>query len=122
MKSTLAMHSILETAVLTADIVMIQEPWIGPNITTVSHPSFDCILPGGVTPTSHPRVALFFSKTHPSLRIQPRDDLLQDPDAQAFEVQTPAIPPILIYNIYNQKDGNGDFTLERLFTSNTTLA
>src|SRR5690606_9310209 len=44
-RSRNVMHSILETAVKTADIVLLQEPWIGPNNTTVGHPSFNAICP-----------------------------------------------------------------------------
>ena len=60
MKSTIAMDSILEIAAHTADIVLIQEPWYGLG-RTISHPSFECILPGGHAPDSRPRVALYVS-------------------------------------------------------------
>lgn len=123
MKSSLAMHSVLETAVRTADIVLIQEPFYGPG-GTVSHPSFECILPGGHAPSSRPRVALFVSKVAKStlsLQVQTREDLVKDLDAQVFEVSTSSISSTLVYNIYNQKDQNGTYTIERLFAPQTVL-
>ena len=84
---------------------------------TISHPSFDCILPGGNAHNTRPRVALFISKCNPFIQVQTREDLVQDPDAQAFEVLTLSISSTLIYNIYNQKDMGGNHTLEWLFPS-----
>ena len=117
------MHSVLHSAEQTADIVLIQEPQWGPH-GTVRHPSFECIIPGGGAPQSRPRVALYISnvaKEVAGLQVQTREDLVKDPDAQAFEVATPLIPSTLIYNIYNQKDREGKHTIDRLFTPETPL-
>ena len=52
-KNTNAMHSCLETAVKTADIVLIQEPRVGAwnsekgSFTMVEHPAFTCLIPPG---------------------------------------------------------------------------
>lgn len=107
-------HSILETAVKTADIVLLQEPWIGPNNTTVGHPSFNAILPGEVQ-NRRARVAIFYSSTYPRLTVNVRQDLLDDPDILAIEVAAPNLRTISIINLYNEQiDRRGEYTVERL--------
>src|SRR5690349_18185828 len=83
MRSKDVMHSILESAVQNADILLLQEPWIGLNNTTVGHPSFASILPKE-KPDRRSRVALFYSRSFPSLCINVRPDLLDDPDLLAL--------------------------------------
>ena len=99
MRSSVVMQSILYTAVKTADILLLQEPFVHPRTnTSVSHPSFDCYLSGGSNPASRPRTALYISKTHPTLRYQLRPDILTDPDALAFEFHLPHKIPTIVFN------------------------
>ena len=109
----MVMHSVLETAVKNADILLLQEPWIGPNNSTVGHPTFNSILPKD-KPTRRPRVAVYYSRTFPCLNVNVRSDLLDDEDAVALEVSTSLIETFTILNIYNERvDGQGNYTLER---------
>src|SRR5690606_19046199 len=80
-KSANITHACLETATKTADIVLLQEPRIGPwsdergGFTIISHPSFTCLLPPGHNNnTIKPRVATFVSKTFPHLQVNIRPD------------------------------------------------
>ena len=128
-------HSCLETATKTADIVLLQEPSIGPwseargGFTTITHPSFDCLLPPGHNNNKiKPRVATFVSKTHPHLKVSTRPDLFNDPYLQVMEVSAPGIQPFLLFNIYNERYADTQqYTIERLlrdyqFTSSTIIA
>src|ERR1700754_4696680 len=62
-RSDIAMHSCLQTAETTADIVIIQGPWIGTNndgqnYFSISHPSFLMLM----SPTTHcPRTLTYVS-------------------------------------------------------------
>src|SRR5690606_12502948 len=105
-------YSILETAVKTSDIVLLQEPWIGPNNTTVGHPSFKALLPGEVQ-NRRARVAIFYSSTYPRLTVNVRQDLIDDPDILAIEVSAPNLNTITILNVYNEQiDRHGEYTIE----------
>src|SRR5690606_30525841 len=101
-KSSLVMQSILETAVFTADIILLQEPFI--NFTSdasISHPSFNLIIPPQLN--NQPiRTLCFYTKHIPSLEVAAQTDLSSDPDLQVLRVSTADIPPIYLYNIYNQ--------------------
>ena len=105
----------LQSAVRTADIILIQEPRIADDLSFQGgHPAFDTLMP----PTrsgEKPRVMAFISKSHPYLKVGPRPDLCDDPDIQILEVSTPAITPFYIINIYNEKR-NDQWTLERSFS------
>src|SRR5690606_24208432 len=108
------MHSILETAVKTSDILLLQEPWIGPGNTTVRHPSFISILPGEVQ-GRRSRVAIFVSRHNTRLTVNVRPDLIDDPDILALEVTAQNLTTFTIFNVYNEQiDGQGEYTVERL--------
>lgn len=116
-----ATQAILEIAVQTADVVLLQEPWIGSSGFTISHPSFESVLPGG-TAQRHPRVAIFLSRTNTFLSATMRPDLIDDPDAMAVELATPCIDSVILYNIYNQTiERGGQQTMERLFQLDHTF-
>jgi hypothetical protein len=99
------MHSCLKSAENTADIVIIQEPWIGTNESTppfytISHPSFTVLL----SQSEHfPRTATYLSKTNPHIHASLRTDLCNDEDIQILTITTPSIPTIYLFNIYNEK-------------------
>ena len=112
-RSKEVMHSVLETAVKNADILLLQEPWIGPKYTTVGHPTFVSILPKD-TPSRRPRVAIFYSRAFPRLAVNVRSDLIDDEDILALEVSTPQLETFTIFNVYNEQvDGRGPYTVER---------
>jgi Reverse transcriptase (RNA-dependent DNA polymerase)/Endonuclease-reverse transcriptase len=115
-RSTNAMHSCLNSATNTADLVLLQEPWVNvANRTTISHPSFQCILAGS-SDGKRPRVAAFVSKTNPQLNCTLRSDIVDDPDLLALEVHQPGIPTTLIVCIYNERSQEPDsreYTVDR---------
>lgn len=109
------MQGMLESAVQTSDIVLIQEPWVYSDFTSsISHPSFEPLLPTA-TAGQRPRVMAFVSRSHQSLKVGPRPDIISDPDIQILEVSTPTIQPFFIFNIYNERRGASHiYTLDRI--------
>src|SRR5262245_51621669 len=97
-RSTNVMHTCLAAAVTTADIILIQEPWISKNNTTISHPSFQSIIPN-TQGNRRPRTLAFISTTNPHLKVTARPDILDDPDCQVLDVGSTTIPAVTIYNI-----------------------
>jgi len=98
------MHSILDSAAGKADIVLIQEPWTYRNMSSIQHPSFNCLLPP-VIPGRLTRVLSFVTKPHlfPNLQVTQLNHLVNDPDVQLLQVQTPHTPAFTLVNIYNQE-------------------
>src|SRR6266849_4976284 len=118
-RSTTAMHSCLKSAENTANIVIIQEPWIGTNETptsfyTISHPSFTLLLSN---PEHYPRTATYITKTNPHLKVNLRTDLCNDEDIQVLAITTPSIETLSLFNIYNEKPRHElalPYTLDRI--------
>ena len=113
-KSTNAMISCLEYAVLNrVDIVLFQEPWTRDQ-KTISHPSFTCIMPK--IATYRPRVAIFVTKCNPKLQCTPRTDLINDTDLQIIEITIDEVRKVQIFNLYNEKSLNDreTYTIDRL--------
>ena len=117
-RSTTAMHSCLNSAENTADIVIIQEPWIGTNESpcsfyTISHPSFILLLPQ----SEHcPRTATYITKTNPHIHVNLRTDLCNDEDIQILAISNTSITTLYLFNIYNEKpryDQTLPYTIDR---------
>jgi exonuclease III len=112
------MQSILESAARTADIVLMQEPFIHTDGNfQISHPSFECLSLPTTAGQKAPRVMTFISKANPHLHISQRPDICSDNDIQLLEVSTPAIPPFFLFNIYNQSGqerSDPRYTLDRI--------
>jgi Endonuclease-reverse transcriptase len=113
------MHSCLNTAEQTADIVIIQEPWIGTSqnsFYSISHPSFTTLI----SPTPNkPRTITFISNTNPFLRGSLQPNLCTDEDIQVLKISTPSIEPIYLFNIYNERPRQNQdqpYTIERVLT------
>jgi ribonuclease HI len=116
-KSQNVMHSLLHTAHTRADIVLIQEPWISPSRTTISHPSFTPIIPPHSLPNQKIRTMAFISRTNPYLTVTPRLDITKDADIQILEITTPSIPSTQIINLYNERfRGEPEYTVPRTLT------
>ena len=110
---TSTMHSVLESAVRKIDIILFQEPWIGSENITVSHPAFTSIIP--VTEL-RPRVVTFISKANCNLKCTPRPDISTDNDLQALSISMPNLKEFLLLNIYNEKslqENSSEYTVER---------
>jgi hypothetical protein len=94
------MQSILESAARTADIFLMQEPFIHTEGNfQISHPSFECLSLPTTARQKASRVMAFISKANPHLRISPPLDICTDNDIQLREVSTPAIPSFFLFNI-----------------------
>ena len=103
-KSTNAMISRLEYAVLNQiDIVLFQESWTRDQ-KTISHPSFTCIMPKIEAYRS--RVAIFVTKCNSKLQCTPRTDLIDDTDMQIIQITIDEVRKVHIINIYNEKSQN----------------
>ena len=110
---TSTMHSVLESAVGKIDIILFQEPWIGPENITVSHPAFTSIIPATKL---RPRVVAFISKANCNIKCTPRPDISTDSDLQALSISMPNLKEFLLLNIYNEKslqDNSNEYTVER---------
>src|SRR5437879_6642264 len=59
----------------TADIILVQEPWLASDGTPYSHPSFESILPD-TTNNERPRTAAYISKSRLDILCSYRSDLL----------------------------------------------
>jgi ribonuclease HI/exonuclease III len=102
-RSTTVMHTILEIAKQrSADIVLLQEPWIHRTNSTVSHPSFTAILPPPHTLGTN-RVCAFISKGRTDLTVSHKTELSTSRDLQVLEVTTGVTSTTTVYNIYNGK-------------------
>ena len=76
--STNIMHSLLNAAVTTADIIFIQEPWLSKDyLIIITYLTFRPIIP---TIKTRPRVITFISNIIPTLEVTPRPDIIDDPD------------------------------------------
>src|SRR5205085_6514069 len=114
-----AMHSCLETAEKSADIVIIQDPWVGggegsQNFHSISHPSFHQLIS---TTTHRPRTLTYVSNTNPYLKASLQPNICNDEDIQVIQISTPNIEPIFLFNIYNESpphDRTLPYTVERI--------
>ena len=110
---TSTMHSVLESAVGKVDIVLFQEPWIGPQNITVSHPAFTSIIPATEL---RPRVVAFIAKANCNLKCTSRPDISTDSDLQALSISMSNLKEFLLLNIYNEKslrEDSSEYTVER---------
>ena len=119
------MHSCLETAEKSADIVIIQEPWIGgggdgQSFHSISNPSFHQLIS---TTTHRQRTLTYVSSTNPYLKASLQPNICNDEDIQVIQISTPNIEPIFLFNIYNESpphDRTLRYTIERVL-KNLTL-
>ena len=120
-RSLNVMHSLLNSVAKTADIVLIQEPWIaGDHKSTISHPAFTSFLPPSNSMVSiRPRTMTFVSKNRQNLICTPRSDISMNSDLQILSVSTDKVSSILLFNIYNEKSqqkDNDTWTIDRILT------
>jgi hypothetical protein len=112
-----ATESLLEYAVQKrVDILLIQEPWIFRDKETgykdcrsINHPSFTALLPPHDDET-RPRTLVYTSRL---LQLQINPVRLDDPDCQTLEVRDSKGARIQVVNLYNEKDRQGVWTVDR---------
>ena len=121
------MHTCLRDAENTADIVIIQEPWIGTNedgksFFSISHPSFNMLISSTI---HRPRTLTYISNTNPHLKAALQPDICNDEDIQVVKISTPTIEPVFLFNIYNESpphDRTLPYTVERVLKNITIPA
>jgi hypothetical protein len=112
-----ATESLLEYAVQKrVDILLVQEPWIFRDKETgykdcrsINHPSFAALLPPHNDET-RPRTLVYTSRL---LQLQINPIRLDDPDCQTLEVRDSKGARIQVVNLYNEKDKQGIWTVDR---------
>lgn len=116
-RSSLVINTILDIAVNTADIIILQETGLADDTYNTTHPDFELFRPPRKSHKTS-RTAIFAAKNNPYLTITPRLDLSDDPDLQAIDITTPTITTTTILNIYNEHEGeSGLFTIPRTLTT-----
>ena len=113
-KSLSAQYSLFQIGIKRkADILVIQEPYINrKSKQPLRHQGYTMIIPP-TTNNTHPRVAIYI-KNISTINYLHRLDLKTDTDSIILEIQQPGFLPFLLINIYNEKDINRVYTLERL--------
>ena len=112
-KSLQATETILDLRIRSADLILIQEPWIiqdqGQSSRSVLHSAYQPMLPqyGNYCPW-----VIIYAKQSllNSVELVPQD--IQDPDAQGIIVKDKTNKSLQILNVYNEQDSEGTWTLE----------
>ena len=109
------MQTILEYAVKNADIVLLQEPWIGNDNISILHPVFIKIALN--IEQNVKAQTMTFSK-NAKLNCTPRYDISNDSDIQVLDISS-NVENFIIFNVYNEKSQgeNQDYTVKRKLTS-----
>jgi exonuclease III len=103
----------------SADIVILQEPWVKDENITISHPSFICMKPN--IQNARARVLIFVAKNAKKFTCTSRPDIVNSEDMQAILIANNKTQGgILLFNIYNEKSQNADD--EQLYTIERELA
>ena len=99
--SSLVINTLLDFAVGTTDLLLLQEPGFNPDNTFITiHPGFELLIPPENL-GKHNRTIAYVAKNNRYIKCSPCTDISQDPDIQVLEISTPAITPITVFNIYN---------------------
>jgi hypothetical protein len=112
-------HTILNETAGKFDILLIQEPWIGEirngNRGPPAHKAWQPIIPiQTIRKGDRPRILTYARHNRSDIKITMRSDIAIDPDFQILEVTQKPHPPIFIINLYNGKDTNNIYTIDRL--------
>jgi hypothetical protein len=118
------MVSCLETGIdLGIDFILFQEPYIR-NGTTISHPSFNIILPNSSSNSNssslRPRVAIYHRKLS-RFQFCQRDDLSTS-DLLVIDILGSQVPDLQLINIYNEKSlesEDNSYTIKRALVNIT---
>ena len=74
-RSTNVMQTILEYAVKNADIVLVQEPWIGNDNISISHPAFTKIAFNNNNQANFKARTMAFISKNSNINCTPRYDI-----------------------------------------------
>ena len=113
-RSTNVMQTILEYAVKNADIVLLQEPWIGNDNISISHPAFTKIAFNNDNQANFKARTMAFISKNSNINCTPRYDISNDLDIQVLDILS-NVENFMIFNIYNEKNQEDDqeYTIER---------
>jgi hypothetical protein len=112
-----ATESLLDYAIQKEiDLILIQELWIFKDKSigykdcrSINHSSFTALLPPH-DDTTRPR-SLVYTSRHLKLQVNPL--LLNDPDCQSLEVRDSKGSKIQVVNLYNERNNQGVWTVDR---------
>jgi hypothetical protein len=112
-------HAILNETAGKFDILLIQEPWIGEisngNRGPPAHKAWQPFIPiQAIHRGDQPRGLTYTRLNRSDIKITICSDLALDPDFKILEVTQKPHPPICIFNLYNGKDTNNIYTIDRL--------
>ena len=99
------MQTILEYVVKNADIVLLQEPWIGNDNISISHPAFTKIAFNNDNQANFKaRTMAFISKNlNININCTSRYDISNDSNIQMLDISL-NVENFMICNIYNKKN------------------
>jgi hypothetical protein len=118
-RSNFKTHTILNKTAGKYNILLIQEPWIGEigsgNRGLPAHKAWQPFIPiQSICTGDCPRVLTYIRHNRSDLKVTLRSDLALDPDFQILEIMQKPHTPIFIINIYNGKDTNNIYTIDRI--------
>jgi hypothetical protein len=118
-RSNFKTHTILNETAGKFNILLIQEPWIGKisssNRGPPAHRAWQPFIPIQTIRTGdRPRVLTCIRHNRSDLKVTLCSDLALDPDFQILEIMQKPHPPIYIMNIYNSKNTNNTYTIDRI--------
>src|ERR1700680_3305019 len=103
-RSSLVINTILDFAVGTADLLLLQEPGFNPDNTFITtHPGFELLIPPYNLRKDNIKIA-YVAKNNLNIKCTPHTDISQDSDIQVLEISTPSISLITVFNIYNEHE------------------
>jgi hypothetical protein len=112
-------HTILNKTTGKYNIILIQEAWIsnigGENRGPPAHKAWQPFIPiQTIWQEDHIQVMAYFRHKRTNLKITMCSDIAIDPDPQILKIMHKAHPPNIIFNLYNAKDANNVFMLDRI--------
>jgi hypothetical protein len=118
-RSNFKTHTILNETAGKFNILLIQEPWISEigsgNRGPPAHRAWQLFIPIQTICTGdRPRVLTYIRHNRSDLKVTLHSDLALDPDFQILEITQKPHPPIFIVNLYNSKDTNNIYTIDRI--------
>ncbi|KYG39917.1 hypothetical protein M433DRAFT_161139, partial [Acidomyces richmondensis BFW] len=76
---------------------------------SITHPSYNCIVPSPTSPSTRPRTLLYFRR---DLGLELAQKNLRDSDLQSIDIRDKR-NQLTLLNIYNERDINNIWTLDR---------
>jgi hypothetical protein len=102
---------------LGIDLIAVQEPWIVTSDSgddyrrarSITHPSYNQIVPNPTSPSTRPRTLLYYRR---DLGLELVQSDLGDSDLQSVDIIDRG-SRLTLLNIYNERDENNNWTTDR---------